>query len=72
MVHIYNRILLGHKSNKFESVVARWMNLEPLIQSEISQKEENKYHTLMDIYGIQKNGTDEPSREWTCGHSRER
>ena len=40
------------KSNKFESVVARWMNLEPLIQSEIRQKNKNKYHILMDIYGI--------------------
>ena len=32
----------------------------PDIQSEVSQKEENKYHTLTHIYGIQKNGTDEP------------
>ena len=29
------------------------MNLEPIIQSEISQKEKNKYHILMDIYGLQ-------------------
>ena len=37
------------------------MNLEPVIQSEVSQKEKNKYHILMHIYGIQKkNGTDEP------------
>ena len=39
------------------------MNLEPLIQSEASQKENNKYHILTHIYGIQKTGTDEPSRE---------
>ena len=38
----------------------RWMNLEPIIQNEVSQKEKNKYHVLMDIYEIQKDGTDEP------------
>ena len=38
----------------------RWMNLEPIIQSEVSQKEKNKCHILMHIYGIQKDGTDEP------------
>ena len=37
----------------------RWMNLEPLIQSEVSQKEKDKYHILMHIYGIQKNGSEE-------------
>ena len=36
------------------------MNLEPAIQNEVSQKEKNKYHVLTRIYGIQKNGTDEP------------
>ena len=36
------------------------MNLGPIIQSEASQKEKNKYHALMHIYGIQKNGIDEP------------
>ena len=35
------------------------MNLEHVIQSELSQKEKNKY-VLMNIYGIQKNGTDKP------------
>ena len=40
------------KRNEFESVLVRWMNLEPVIQSEVSQKEQNKYHILMDIYGI--------------------
>ena len=46
------------KRNEFESVEVRWMNLEPVIQSELNQK--NKYHMLMHIYRIQKNGTDEP------------
>ena len=36
-----------------------WMDLESVIQSEISQKEEDKYCVLMHIYGIYKNGTDE-------------
>ena len=40
------------KKNEFESVLTRWMNLEPLIQSEVSQKEENKYHTVTQIHGI--------------------
>ena len=32
------------KSNKFESVLMRWIKLEPTIQSEVSQKEKNNYH----------------------------
>ena len=35
------------------------MNLEPIIQSEISQKEKDEYHILMHICGIQKNGTED-------------
>ena len=46
--------------NEFESVLVRWMNLEPVIQSEVNQKEKNKYGVLRHIYGILKNGTDEP------------
>ena len=42
-----------------ESVLMRWMNLEPIIQSEISQKEKDKYCILTHIYGILKNGTEE-------------
>ena len=40
------------KRNAFESVLMRWMNLELIIQSEVSQKEKVKYHILMHIYGI--------------------
>ena len=40
------------KRNTFELVLMRWMNLEPIIQSEASQKEKNKYHMLAHIYGI--------------------
>ena len=37
----------------------RWMKLEPIIQSEVSQKEKDKYRILTNKYGIQKDGTDE-------------
>ena len=40
------------KRNISESVLMRWINLEPIIQSEVSQKEKNKYCILTDIYGI--------------------
>ena len=40
------------KRNKFESVELMWMNLEPVIQCEISQKEKNNCHILMHIYEI--------------------
>ena len=46
------------KKNTFESVLMRWMKSEPIIQSEVSQKEENKYRILIHIYGIQKDGTE--------------
>ena len=36
----------------FESVLMRWMNLEPIIESEVSQKEKDKYCILMHIHGI--------------------
>ena len=45
----------------------RWMNLEPIILSEVSQKQKNKYCILMHIYGIQKDGTDDP----TCRAAKE-
>ena len=48
------------KTNAFELVLMRQMNLEPTLQSEVSQKEKDKYHILMHIYGIQKNTIDEP------------
>ena len=48
------------KRNAFESVHMRWMNLEPIIQSEVSKKEKDKYHILMHIYeSRKKNGTEE-------------
>ena len=40
------------RSNELESVVVRCMNLEPVIRSEVNQKEKNKHHILMHIYGV--------------------
>ena len=40
------------KKNAFESVLMRWMKLEPIIQSEVSQKEKHQYNILTYIYGI--------------------
>ena len=40
------------KKNTFESVLMRWMKLEPIIQNEVSQKEKHQYSILMHIYGI--------------------
>ena len=40
------------RGDTFESVLMRWINLEPIIQSEISQKDKDKYCMLMYIYRI--------------------
>ena len=51
MVHIHNGILFSYKKkNAFESVLMRWINLEPVIQSDASQEEKEKYCILMHIY----------------------
>ena len=42
------------KNNTFESVLMRWMKLEPIIQSEVSQKDKHQYNILTHIYGILK------------------
>ena len=59
VVHIHSETYSALKRNTFESVLMRWMNLEPIIQSEVSQKEKDKYYILMHIYGILKKGTEE-------------
>ena len=43
VIYTHNGILLSHKKNKFESVLVRWMNLEPVTQSEVGEKEKNKF-----------------------------
>ena len=48
------------KMNAFESVQMRWMKLEPIIQSKVSQKEKHHYIILMHIYEIYKDSNDNP------------
>ena len=51
VVHIYNGIL-AIKRKEVGSFGETWMDLETVIQSEVSQKEKNKYHILTHICGI--------------------
>ena len=48
MMEYYSAI----KKNRSESVLMRWMKLEPIIQSEVNQKEKHQYSILSHIYGI--------------------
>ena len=52
VVHIHNGVYSAIKKNTFKSVLMRWMKLEPIIQTEASQKEKHPYSILMHIYGI--------------------
>ena len=53
MWHIYTmKYYWAIKGNETELFVVRWMDLESVIQSEVSQKEKNKYRMLTHIYGI--------------------
>ena len=77
-MHIHNGILLSCKQNSVESVLMRWMNLEPTIESEVSQKEKdtisyiNAYMESIEmelmvlLAGQQRRCR---QREQTCGHS---
>ena len=48
------------KKNSFESVLMRCMKLKPIIQSEVSQKDKDQYSILTHIFGILKDGNDNP------------
>ena len=50
--YIYMKYYSAIKRNTFESVLMRWMNLEPIVQSKVRWKEKDKYHILTHIYGI--------------------
>ena len=52
MVDIHNGIYSAIKRNTFESVLMKWMNLESIRESEMNQKEKDKYCILMHIYRI--------------------
>ena len=55
MWHIYTmEYYSAIEGNKIELFVVRWMDLESVIQSEVSQKEKNKYRMLTHIHGILK------------------
>ena len=49
---VFKKRLLAIKRNTFGPVLMRQMNLEPIMQNEVSQKEKNKYRILMHIYGM--------------------
>ena len=51
-LHTYNGMLISHKKERNWVIVETWMDLETVIQSEVSQKEKIKYHILMPICGI--------------------
>ena len=55
VVHIHHGTMeysSAIKKNSFESVLMRWIKLEPIIQSEVSQKDKDHYSILTHIYGI--------------------
>ena len=52
VVQIHMEYYSAIKKNAFESVLMRWMKLEPIIQSEVSQKEKHQYSILTHMYGI--------------------
>ena len=57
VVHIHNGILLSHKK---ECIRVSSLEVDkPIIQSEVSQKEKDKYYILMHAYEIYKNGSEE-------------
>ena len=63
MVYMYHSFLIYYsaiKKNSFELVLMRWMKLEPIIQSEVSQKDKDQYSILTHIYGIWKYDNDNP------------
>ena len=48
------------KNNTYESVLMRWIRLEPIIQCEVSHKHKQQYSILTDMCGILKDGSDNP------------
>ena len=66
MWHIYTvEYYSAIKRNETELFVVRWMDIGTVIQSEVSQKEENKYSMLTLIYGILKKKKRKKNRKWS-------
>ena len=61
-IHVHGALLVAQLVKK-SPVLMRWMKLEPIIQSQVSQKEKHQYSILMHIYGIYKDGSDNPVYE---------
>ena len=59
-VHIHMEYYPAVKKSSSESVLMRWMKLEPIIQSEVSRKDQDQYSIPTHIYGISKDGNDNP------------
>ena len=53
IIHVYNGILLNHKKGKIVPFTETWMDLETVIQSELSQKKKKKYHIAY-IWNLEK------------------
>ena len=54
VLHICYGILLSHKRNEIVPFAEMWMDLESVIQSEVSQKEKNKYRVISHIWNLEK------------------
>ena len=54
VVHIHTEYYSAIKKNTFESVLMRWMKLEPIIQSEVSQKEKHQYNINAYIWNLER------------------
>ena len=55
VVHIHNGVLLSHSKEYIELILMRWMKLEPIIRSEVSQKEKYKIqYTNTDIWNLER------------------
>ena len=54
MVHMCTGIIFGHKKEHVRSVLMRWMNLEPIIQSEVSQREKQILYINTYIWNLGK------------------
>ena len=52
VVHIQMEYYSAIERKAFKSALMRWMNLKPIIQREVNQKEKGKYHIITHIYGI--------------------